>query len=139
MGAGGRHDNYGSALAAQPGKSKGGGQTTTRALCSSDITACPLHVLPTPQSRWVDGNRSTGFMKRGLACQAYTWQITIYLIEQDHRSIKLRLGPMLGLKRFRCASITIDGIEFTHRIRKGQFCRQRFSKGFVTLIRFTCQ
>jgi hypothetical protein len=29
------------------------------------------------------------------------------LIEQDHRSIKLRLGPMLGLKRFRSASITI--------------------------------
>jgi hypothetical protein len=43
------------------------------------------------------------------------------LIEQDHRSIKLLLGPMLGLKRFRCASITIAGIELTHRIRKGQF------------------
>ena len=27
------------------------------------------------------------------------------LIEQDHRSIKLRLGPMLGMKRFRSASI----------------------------------
>ncbi len=61
------------------------------------------------------------------------------LIEQDHRSIKLRLGPMLGLKRFRCAAITLDGIELTHRIREGQFCRQRFSKGFVTFIRFTCQ
>jgi len=33
------------------------------------------------------------------------------LIEQDHRSIKLRLGPMLGLKRFRSASITIAGID----------------------------
>ena len=43
------------------------------------------------------------------------------LIEQDHRSIKLRLGPMLGLKRFRNASITIAGIELVHRIRKGQF------------------
>jgi transposase-like protein len=43
------------------------------------------------------------------------------LIEQDHRSIKLRLGPMLGLKRFRSASITIAGIELMHRIRKGQF------------------
>ena len=43
------------------------------------------------------------------------------LIEQDHRSIKLRLGPMLGLKCFRCASITIAGIELMHRIRKGQF------------------
>jgi transposase-like protein len=43
------------------------------------------------------------------------------LIEQDHRSIKLRLGPVLGLKRFRCASITIAGIELMHRIKKGQF------------------
>jgi transposase-like protein len=43
------------------------------------------------------------------------------LIEQDHRSIKLRLGPMLGLKRFRSAAITIAGIELMHRIRKSQF------------------
>jgi hypothetical protein len=28
---------------------------------------------------------------------------------------------MLGLKRFRCASITIAGIEPIHRIRKPQF------------------
>jgi len=27
---------------------------------------------------------------------------------------------MLGLKRFRCTSITIAGIELMHRIRKGQ-------------------
>jgi transposase-like protein len=43
------------------------------------------------------------------------------LIEQDHRSIKLRLGPMLGMKRFRNASIVIAGVELMHRIRKGQF------------------
>jgi transposase-like protein len=43
------------------------------------------------------------------------------LIEQDHRSIKLRLGPMLGLKRFRRAATTIAGIELLHRIRKDQF------------------
>jgi len=43
------------------------------------------------------------------------------LIEQDHRSIELRLGRMLGLKRFRSASITIAGIGLVHRVRKGQF------------------
>jgi len=43
------------------------------------------------------------------------------LIEQDHRSIKLRLGPMLGFKNFRRAAKTIAGIELIHRIRKGQF------------------
>ena len=33
------------------------------------------------------------------------------LIEQDHRGVKLRIGPMLGFKRFRTAAITIAGIE----------------------------
>jgi len=42
------------------------------------------------------------------------------LIEQDHRLIKLRLGPMIGLKCFRCAAFSIAGIELTHRIRKDQ-------------------
>ena len=41
------------------------------------------------------------------------------LIEQDHRSIKLRLGPMLGLKQFRSSLIVIAGVEFANRIRKG--------------------
>ena len=45
----------------------------------------------------------------------------INLFEQDHRTIKLCLGPMLGLKRFRCTSITIAGIELMHRIKKGPF------------------
>ena len=48
------------------------------------------------------------------------------LIEQDHRSIKLRLGPMLGFKRFRQAAITIAGVELVHRIRKGQFALSKF-------------
>ncbi len=43
------------------------------------------------------------------------------LIGHDHRSIKRRLGARLGLKGFRCASITIAGIELMHRIKKGQF------------------
>jgi transposase-like protein len=43
------------------------------------------------------------------------------LIEQDHRHIKSRTNVMLGFKRFRNASITLAGIELTHRIRKGQF------------------
>jgi transposase-like protein len=47
------------------------------------------------------------------------------LIEQDHRSIKLRLGPMLGFKRFRHAAITIAGVELMHRIRKGQFALRK--------------
>jgi hypothetical protein len=35
--------------------------------------------------------------------------------------VKLRIGPMLGFKRFKTAAITIAGIELLLRIRKGQF------------------
>jgi transposase-like protein len=48
-------------------------------------------------------------------------QFPDFPLEQDHRSIKLRLGPMLGFKKFRRAATTIAGIELMHRIRKGQF------------------
>jgi transposase-like protein len=54
------------------------------------------------------------------------------LIEQDHRSIKLRLGPMLGFKRFRHAAITIAGVELMHRIRKNQFAPSRFRAAGTT-------
>ena len=47
------------------------------------------------------------------------------LIEQDHRGVKSRIGPMLGFKRFKTAAVTIAGIELLHRIRKGQFNLRR--------------
>jgi transposase-like protein len=43
------------------------------------------------------------------------------LIEQDHRSVKQRVGVMLGFKQFCNAATAIAGIELMHRIRKGQF------------------
>ena len=43
------------------------------------------------------------------------------LIEQDHRGVKLRIGPMLGFKQFSTATITIAGVELLRRIHKGQF------------------
>src|ERR1700722_2545239 len=57
----------------------------------------------------------------GNQCKTRSSKYVNNLIEQDHRSIKLRLGPMLGLKHFRRAATTIAGIELMHRIRKGQF------------------
>ncbi|PWB81261.1 MAG: hypothetical protein C3F11_15655 [Methylocystaceae bacterium] len=47
------------------------------------------------------------------------------LIEQGHRPTRLRLGPMLGSKRLRTASVAIAGVELMHRIRKGQFKLRR--------------
>jgi transposase-like protein len=42
-------------------------------------------------------------------------------IEQDHRRVKQRLGPMLGLKSFRTAAVVISGIELAEKIKKNQF------------------
>jgi transposase-like protein len=42
-------------------------------------------------------------------------------IEQDHRGVKLRIGPMLGFKWLTTAAIVIAGIELLRRIHKGQF------------------
>ena len=42
-------------------------------------------------------------------------------IEQDHRRIKQRLRPMLGLKSFQTAAVVIGGIELAEKIKKGQF------------------
>ena len=43
------------------------------------------------------------------------------IIEQDHRRVKHRLRPMLGLKSFATAAVVIAGIELAERIKKGQF------------------
>ena len=43
------------------------------------------------------------------------------IVEQDHRRVKQRLSPMLGLKSFRTAAVVIGGIELAEKIKKGQF------------------
>ena len=40
------------------------------------------------------------------------------LIEQDHRGVKLRIGPVPGFKWFTTAAIVIAGIELLRRIQK---------------------
>ena len=55
------------------------------------------------------------------------------LIEQDHRRIKQRLRPMLGLKRFETAEVVISGIELAEKIKKGQFKIGKLSRCRATL------
>jgi DDE domain len=43
------------------------------------------------------------------------------IVEQDHRAIKRRCAPMLALKSFRTAAVTLARVELAHRIRKRQF------------------
>jgi transposase-like protein len=42
------------------------------------------------------------------------------IVEQDHRTIKRLVRPMLGFKSFRSAAVTLAGIELMPMIRKGQ-------------------
>ncbi|MEC2399408.1 DDE-type integrase/transposase/recombinase, partial [Bacillus atrophaeus] len=42
------------------------------------------------------------------------------IVEQDHRFIKKRIRPMLGLKSLRTAKRIIAGIAAMHMIKKGQ-------------------
>jgi putative transposase len=42
------------------------------------------------------------------------------VVEQDHRAVKRRTRPMMGLKSFRSAARIIAGIETMHMIKKGQ-------------------
>ena len=42
------------------------------------------------------------------------------IIEQDHRSIKRIIAPMLGFQFFRSANKTLKGIEAMNMVKKGQ-------------------
>jgi transposase-like protein len=42
------------------------------------------------------------------------------LVEQDHRTIKRIVQPMMGFKSFPTARVTLQGIELMHMIKKGQ-------------------
>ncbi len=51
-------------------------------------------------------------------------------IEQDHRTIKRRVRPMMGFKSMGSARAILGGIEMVHMIRKGQAryaCTQQLS------------
>ena len=42
------------------------------------------------------------------------------LVEQDHRRVKRRTGPMLGVESFRTARRTLAGVEAVAMLAKGQ-------------------
>ena len=50
------------------------------------------------------------------------------LVEQDHRSVKRRIQPMMGFKSFDCAARLIAGIETMQMVKKGQL---RFPGGLA--------
>jgi len=89
----------------------------------------------------VDGHAATHLALRLLRREDNRWQSVHVrgirylnnIVEQDHRAIKRRCAPMLGLKTFRTAETTLAGIELAHRIRKGQFQLPYFHDGQMCL------
>jgi transposase-like protein len=83
----------------------------------------------TPQTITLDGYAASHRAAREMKAEGqmptdtklHSSKYLNHLIEQDHRGVKARIGPMLGFKRFRTAAVTIAGIELLRRIRKGQF------------------
>jgi IS6 family transposase len=69
--------------------------------------------------RAVDELKDEGWIppRTGVRSCAYLNNI----VEQDHRRVKSRVGPMLGFKRFGNAAVIITGIELAQKLRKGQF------------------
>lgn len=99
-------------------------------------------ALKTHQPRWprklnLDGNAASHRALRLLRQENPQWQGVVVrscryfnnIVEQDHRAIKRRCAPMLALKSFRTAAITLAGIELAHRIRKRQFSFGRGGAG----------
>jgi putative transposase len=64
-------------------------------------------------------------MLRNFGCQIPIEMVRIKclnnIVEQDHRTIKKRIRPMLEFKSFVSASATLEGIEVANMVRKGQF------------------
>jgi transposase-like protein len=57
------------------------------------------------------------------------------IVEQDHRSIKLRVNASLGFRSFDGAQRTIQGYEAMHMIHKGQV-RWLSKDNFTAQVRF---
>jgi transposase-like protein len=87
----------------------------------------------TPRTITLDGNAASHRAVRDMKTDGQlpadtTVRSSKYLnnlIEQDHRGVKLRIGPMPGFKGFTTAAVTIAGIELLRRIYKGQFNLRR--------------
>lgn len=112
------------------------GKTVDSLLCSDRSVsaaraffcgALETHHPREPRKLNLDGNAANHGALRLLRQENPDWQsIEIrtcrYLnniVEQDHRAIKRRRAPMLALKSFRTAAVTLAGVELVHRIKKG--------------------
>jgi transposase-like protein len=114
------------------------GKTVDSLLCAdrSEHSAREFFTkaLKTHHPRWptklnLDGNTASHRALRVLRQENRQWQYVEIrsrrylnnIVEQDHHAVKRRCAPMLAMKSFPTAAITLAGVELAHRIRKNQF------------------
>ena len=91
--------------------------------------ALETHRPRQPRKVNIDGSAASRRALRFLRQEDPKWRSVVVrsrrylnnIVEQDHRAIKQRCAPMLALKTFRTAAVTLAGVELAHRIRKRQF------------------
>ncbi|MBO1907606.1 DDE-type integrase/transposase/recombinase [Microvirga sp. 3-52] len=116
-GAGGPHDNYGSALAAHPGQSKGqpDNNTSSQLIRYDGLPTFRAPDTPIPVRR--------GYLIR----QPSETRMEVSrlfmpdnnIIEADHGALKRVIRPTRGFQRTATASATIKGFEVMRMIRRG--------------------
>jgi transposase-like protein len=102
------------------------GESAARAFFNK---ALKTHQPRRPRKVNLDGNAASHRALRLLRQEKPQWRSVVVrsrrylnnIVEQDHRAIKRRCAPMLALKSFRTAAVTLAGVELAHRIRKRQF------------------
>jgi transposase-like protein len=124
------------------------GKTVDSLLCTdrSDSAARAFFskALKTHQPRWprkvnLDGNAASHRALRLLRQENPEWRSVVVrsrrylnnIVEQDHRAIKRRCAPMLALKSFRTAAITLAGVLAEIRARTSARCWPRRRLGRV--------
>jgi hypothetical protein len=104
--------------------------------------ALQTHQQRRPRKVNLDGNAASHRALRLMRQENPEWRSVVVrsrrylnnIVEQDHRAIKRRCAPMLALKSFRTAAVTLAGVELAHRIRKRQFSFGRTGpRGFCSL------
>tara|TARA_R110002012_G_C11590360_1_gene606174 strand:+ start:494 stop:1174 length:681 start_codon:yes stop_codon:yes gene_type:complete len=116
--------------------------TRRKKAAATKFFARPLEVNDLPRKIVIDrsGANTAGInainrMLKSFGCLIPIEMVRIkYLnniVEQDHRTIKKRIRPMLGFKSFVSASATLEGIEVANMIRKGQL-----TTGFCPFAQF---
>lgn len=101
-----------------------------------EVNGLPRKIVIDRSGANTAGINAVNRMLRAFGCPIPIEMVRIkYLnnmVEQDHRTIKRRIRPMLGLKSFANASATLEVIQVANMIRKG-----KLTPGICPFAQFT--